>query len=82
MVAEFLREQTLEGQMHQERRLPFEPGECPETVWDQLPESQRSSVIELYARLMARAATGDEAMTAPATTTRGEEEVGHECVDG
>ena len=45
--------------MHQERRLPFEPDDCPETVWDQLPESQRSAVIELYARLMARAATGD-----------------------
>jgi hypothetical protein len=56
--------------MHQERWLPFLPEECLETVWEQLSESGRREVVEIYARLMARAASCRPATAATARTTQ------------
>ncbi len=60
--------------MQQERWLPFRPEECPEAVWDQLPEGERRKVIEIYARLMARAGRAG-------TTSTGTEEASREHSD-
>lgn len=56
--------------MHQERLLPFLPEEYPEGVWGRLSESGRRQVVEIYARLMARAASSRPATAATPRTTR------------
>lgn len=65
----------LEVTMHQERWLPFQPDECPEAVWGQVPESEQQRVVELYALLMARAASSGPGTVATglSTPTGGEE---------
>ena len=60
--------------MHQERWLPFRPEECPEAVWDQLPEDGRRRVTEVFAALAARAARVGK-------TPVVSEEVGHDSSD-
>ena len=42
--------------MPRQRKLPLRSGEDAEELWNQFPPRSRREVIELYARVIARAA--------------------------